>query len=345
MSALAEKRDCILEATSGLVFPFGPPSSHLQSRQVNLSLEEGASSIASRKFCFLNFEPEIVAPVGLLVKSLSDGKSTRVSFSEDDSSVSEKSGFLGHFSDPNPLPETKNQLRVLERLLIAIFSNEEVPSGVEELQKRESEFLASVLRRKFGLKVELPLSTSQLREVLSPQLILPSHKRKEENRKFVFKQISKVLRSRFAKGLKTSFLRKVNKKVIDDEFYQHYFGALSEASKIPLEDFILPGSCTKRVGQSKTFTDSYIRLIHQSESFRADFERELRALIVSNLKAIVRAKIAKVLSKYEKEKALSEGGEESNRGFGDRRGKLPWTCQEISTAIRCVLRFFANDQT
>lgn len=345
MIALAEERDNILEATSRFIFPFGPPSSHPLSRQMNLSREEGPTSTASRRFCFLNSEPEIVAPIGTFAKSSNDERSTRVSFSEDDSSVSGKSGFLGHLSDPNPLPETKNQLRVLEKLLIAIFFNDEVPMGVEELQRKESEFLASVLQRKFGLKVELPLSTCQLREALSPQIIHPSHKRKEENRKFVFKKISKVLRSKFAKGLKIGSLRKVNKKVIDDEFYKHYFGALSEASKIPLEDFILPGSCTKRVGQSKTFTDSYIRLINQSESFRADFERELRAHIVSNLKPIVRAKIAKILSKYEQEISLSEGRGKSNRGCGDRKAKLPWTCQEISTAFRSVLQFLTNDQT
>lgn len=224
-----------------------------------------------------------------------------------------------------------------KNLIFKAFLNTPILSEDLQVSSKDLDFFLSVLQRKFGITISENSSKNVLEAIQSLHFI-SSKKRKEENRKYVFKRVTKVLRNRYIQSIRLN--RKISKQSIDESFYKHYFGELSVLTGKPIEEFFLPGSCTNKVGFNKTFTDGYITLIKQSQSFRHDFERELQTLIESDVKQMVIPKISKMLKKVERQMANLPEGSDLSSFFSDKKGKLPWTCAEIKTAFQCVLQSF-----
>lgn len=225
----------------------------------------------------------------------------------------------------------------VKKLIFKAFLNTPILYEDTQIPSPDFELFLSVVKRKFGIVVSDSSSEDTIEAIQSLHL-LSSKKRKEENRKYVFKRVTKVLRSRYIQSSKLN--RKISKQSIDEAFYKYYFGELSVITGKPIEEFFLPGSCTNKVGFNKTFTDGYITLIKQSASFREDFERELQNLIESDVRQMVIPKISKMLRKVEKQMANLPTGSDLSSFFSDKKGKLPWTCAEIQTAFQCVLQSF-----
>lgn len=226
------------------------------------------------------------------------------------------------------------------RVMLKVFMGEEITSQEASLSEQDRSVLLLILRQKFGLPSDfgqnqsLTFSLNSLRDS-------NSKKRKEENRKYVFKRVSKVLRAQFC----TQRLgpRRPNKQTIDEEFFHYYFSDLAAKLRRPLREFYFPGSCTNKIGLSKTFTSAYISLIKQSPIFRADFERELLKLVSSNTQKLVEAKVLRMAPKIDHLRQKIHLSKEASYSLIDRKGKLPWTLSEINTAYKCVLQSF-NDK-
>lgn len=223
-----------------------------------------------------------------------------------------------------------------QKVLLKVFANEEVAPQDLEMSVGDQRILAAFIQRKFGLRVQN--EKVDLLELVHSLRNFPSKKRKEENRKFVFKRVTKLLRGKFTQSARLT--RKVEKRRVDEGFYQHYFEQTAAAMNVPICEFYLPGSCTNKAGSNKTFTDGYINLIKASDLFRKDFEEELQELVNSDIKRMVRNKASKIFTKIEALRA--QHGEERviNYLLNDKKGKLPWTLNEITTALRCVLASF-----
>lgn len=225
------------------------------------------------------------------------------------------------------------------QLIFRVLADEEILPKHLEISELDKTVLSLVLRQKFGIRAE-NWDASNLLSTLNKLRSFPSKKRKEENRKFVFKRVSKVLRVQFC--LQSNSKRKINKQEIDEGFFRHYFEDLAQCTGQPLEEFYLPGSCTNKIGLNKTFTAAYIELIKRSGPFRVDFARELKVFMDSNLKKMVESKVAKMLPKIEqlRRRVVEDGA--SSYGIIDKKGKLPWSIVEITTAFRCVLSSFSE---
>lgn len=242
------------------------------------------------------------------------------------------------FEDESLISKEISNNLVLQ-LIFKVLADEEIQPKHLEISELDKTVLSLVLRQKFGIRAEQWDGTNLL-STLNKLRSFPSKKRKEENRKFVFKRVSKVLRVQFC--MQSNSKRKVNKQEIDEGFFRHYFEDLAKGTGQPLEEFYLPGSCTNKIGLNKTFTAAYIELIKRSAPFRADFARELKVFMDSNLKKMVESKVAKMLPKIEQlRKRVVEDGA-SSYGIIDKKGKLPWSIVEITTAFRCVLSSFSE---
>lgn len=224
----------------------------------------------------------------------------------------------------------------VQRLVLRAFTNEEIPPQELELCPKDQVIFLAILKRKFGLKLEE--EGANLQEVVRAISGFQSKKRKEENRKYVFKRVTKSLRTKFTES--AHYARRVSKQTIDADFYQHYFGQLAQQLGKQLQEFYLPGSCTGLTASNKTFTDGYISLIKQSDTFRNDFELALRNLIQGGIREMVRSKVAKMFRKLDALQA--QAGEEARTKYvlADKKGKLPWTATEIRKALTCVLDSF-----
>lgn len=225
------------------------------------------------------------------------------------------------------------------RIMLKIFMGEEVTPQEASLSDQDRCVLLLILRQKFGLPSDFGQNQS-FTIALNSLRDIHSKKRKEENRKYVFKRVSKVLRAQFCAQRLGS--RRPNKQTIDEEFFHFYFAELAAKMRRPLREFYFPGSCTSKIGLSKTFTTAYINLIKQSPIFRSDFERELLKLVSSNTRRLVEAKILRMAPKIDRLRQRIHLCKEASYSLIDRKGKLPWTLSEINTAYKCVLLSFSD---
>lgn len=184
------------------------------------------------------------------------------------------------------------------------------------------------------LNLPKQMLSDKLNEILNTH---KSHKRTEENNKFVFKYITKELKKRFYAEKKLSQC-----KSSELLFYHEYFADTAGALSLPLDFFYDP--LYKTVNQNprfKSINNKYLKIVFQSPRFKADFFEFLENQFEPRYAQTIEAKITKILRglKSKLYKSTSDGSEvdEIFRGFlyrlkRNKKCKLPWTLAEIRAA-------------
>lgn len=164
-----------------------------------------------------------------------------------------------------------------------------------------------------------------------------SQKRTEENIKFVYKHTLKYMKSKFYD--KNNFRYNKESEVL---FYRHYFGFSAMAGGIDLQEFYDPLNSNYNGKKKGTISNSHLTLLFSCESFREEFFRYVRNEFKKDYQSSIYKKIERMFLKLESEldKHGDEGKSEIINKFNDKlkrqkKTKLPWSSQEIDTAISC----------
>lgn len=171
-----------------------------------------------------------------------------------------------------------------------------------------------------------------------------SHKRPEENYKFVFKRCLDYMKEAFRKSHP-----EINKKNMERKFYEHYFLDISKETGIPLEHFFDPknGACDE-ANVPKTINGTYIKNISKSDEFKKEFTAFMTGeLRTENLNSLT-GKIDALITKWEKQiadaKSLPDVIESIRKDIEkNKKAKLPWTIKEIDEAIKSVQWLFDSN--
>lgn len=222
--------------------------------------------------------------------------------------------------------------------VLKIFKGVDLDPGDIPLTEGDKLLVFSILRRKFDLKLTPAMDPNQILEEIAKIPKLHSKKRKEENRKFVFKSVIKALRKSFIEANNIS--PRESKKTIDEKFYRNYFEETSNVLSIELKEFFLPGSSVHKTMGTKTFTDKYIQLIKKSRKFVADFDLELKKFTEDKISYVVEKKVKKMFAKFGQMLRKNDENNVIKYVLEDKKGKLPWTKREIQEAVDCVSKSF-----
>lgn len=164
-----------------------------------------------------------------------------------------------------------------------------------------------------------------------------SHKRPEENYKFVFKRCLDHMKEAFRKTHTD-----IKKKDMERKFYEHYFLDISKQTGLALEHFFDPKNGSPEAKDvPKTINGTYIKNISKSESFKKEFLAFMMgSLRQENLNSL-QGKIDALITKWEKQ--IAEGSSlqktiaEIKKDIEEnKKAKLPWTIREIDEAIKSV---------
>lgn len=164
-----------------------------------------------------------------------------------------------------------------------------------------------------------------------------SHKRTEENNKFVFKYITKELKKRFYEERKLSQCKKSELL-----FYHHYFAETADRLNLPLDFFYDP--LYKTVNQNprfKSINNKYLKNVFKSPQFKEDFFKFLGCDFEQRYSDTIGSKIKKILRGLKSKLYKSDpGGKDVDIIFNtflerlkrNKKCKLPWTLAEIRAA-------------
>lgn len=197
------------------------------------------------------------------------------------------------------------------------------------------------------INLQGPIEKSKLSETyawLVSEYSGNSHKRVEENTKFIFKHTLKRLKTDFFESQGAGN----GSAATEEAFYDHYFGVIK--GKLPLEAFFDPLNQKQRrpVNSPKTLSLNYIELVFSSPSFRANFERYIghpnpeESEFLSEYSSTVNSKLQKTFyaweKRFDKANCASEAGREMLDYFEkNHQCKLPWTKAEVLAAVRVFL--------
>lgn len=188
------------------------------------------------------------------------------------------------------------------------------------------------------------MNRQALSEALSSFRHMGSTKRFEENVKFVFKLTIKKLKQNFLNQRR--FLNFSKRREMF--FYRYYFERISRETRIPLNAFYEPLVLNAK---HKTLNKDYIRLVMRAEGFRGDFWEYIRSgeLRDDYQKCLFR-KLTKLLQKFERV-VRGWGRRKSGEGITrirsyfqkNKQSKLPWTENEITGSIDCLVDFVESN--
>ena len=188
------------------------------------------------------------------------------------------------------------------------------------------------------------LSIAHLKQSVDKIFESQGNKRPEENYKFAFKRVLKVMKSNFKKTHppKTSSNRRNHEKA----FYQFYFKSIAEKKKIPIESFFHPRtSRPQNRNQQKTINSEYIKAISESRPFIQKFSEHL-SVLAEDSKALIESKIFGLLGQFENylQDFPTEGVKKITEYVTkNKKCKLPWTTKEIGDAVKVVEDLFSKN--
>lgn len=165
------------------------------------------------------------------------------------------------------------------------------------------------------------------------QLLIDSMplKRPEECYKFILTRVLKNLKYQFETDLEPN-------ECAENRLYEHYFGQIALALKVPLEVFKYPLTRSSR-GQLTLNSDYYGRLFKSSDFVKATFEYLNNALIAEYKREAVK-KIDVLVGRWAEMLIAGQNGQTETQHLiirqiaENRRCKLPWTIGEVKSAVK-----------
>lgn len=203
--------------------------------------------------------------------------------------------------------------------------------SLDELSDFHLELIATIIRRKFALKEDLPDNATPKEKVLSffGKSLPKSFKRTEENNKFVFKHTIKLMKQNLRK--KTG--DELAPVELESRFNELYFAGAN-------------GSLTRGTGKAGSLSLATLRKAFLDQRFAEDFQRfligpsgEEDSPLVNSYIASIPKKLSKLFRKWER--VFEEDSEKAqaqvlNYFRLNAQCKLPWTVEEILTATRSI---------
>jgi hypothetical protein len=233
-------------------------------------------------------------------------------------------------------------------LLIKIFSDSKSFEPKElALKPIEKNLFVHLMQRKFNLNLNAStgsfasLDVGDLTELILAATDKKSNKRIEERKKFVFKQIIKLIKQKFCG---TSKIRSHPSN--SGLFYQHDFGDLVTSNdNITLEMFYDPLNPKLKNPVFKTLSNEYISLIFKSADFKVHFIAEMDPeTFILNYRSGLSNKLQVLLDRWEqlvqKNVPADELAKEMTKYFRENRQcKFPWTVREIRHSLQSFGKF------
>lgn len=221
----------------------------------------------------------------------------------------------------------------LNHLLVKLFTCEEIQE--EDLSLKESEFkiLNFVVHKKFTRRIDINFSNPKvddLKSTINNLLISITHKKNDQNRRFVLGRAIKNLKKRYKNE------SKVKKEELEESFYNHYFKETAESEEISIKDFYYTIGVNKK---RKTIDDSYFEKIFKSERFLKELIEYIKSEFNLECKKEIKDKIEKMLKKWDdkytdEEFFCKEYMKRVKQYFLDNtKCKLPWSVNEIKVAV------------
>lgn len=229
-------------------------------------------------------------------------------------------------------------------LLKKLFTGENTEDLDFFLSSIEKQILAALISRKFDQSLKSVLSIAHLKQSIDKIFESQGNKRPEENYKFAFKRVLKVMKSNFKKTHppKTNSHRRNHEKA----FYEFYFKSIAEKKKIPIESFFHPRtSRPQNRNQQKTINSEYIKAISESRPFIQKFSEHL-SVLAEDSKALIESKIFGLLGQFENylQDFPTEGVKKITEYVTkNKKCKLPWTTKEIGDAVKVVEDLFSKN--
>lgn len=132
-----------------------------------------------------------------------------------------------------------------------------------------------------------------------------SHKRPEENYKFVFKRCLKYMMDKFAS--KTG-LFKLKKPDFEHEFYKNYFECVAAEEKIPLETFYHPkNKKSKDKSIARTISTGYVQHIIKNQTFVDEFMNFMNNRLLKDYVDKIKKKLWTLVRSWEEQCGSLEG--------------------------------------
>jgi hypothetical protein len=166
--------------------------------------------------------------------------------------------------------------------------------------------------------------------IVSTQL---STKRREENNKFIYKFVLKILKSNFQNDSKNEIA-----------FYQHYFADFAKSHQMTIEAFIDP---LNKKGANSTINSDFLKRIFSVEKFAEDFKTILFNHFEDFYYSSIVTKIKKILKIYYHSINTETKSQTYSKfsNFISKKGiKFPWCINEIKNAIKQINQECLNFQ-
>lgn len=252
----------------------------------------------------------------------------------------------------NTVFKKNKQFTKLYEFLHSIFVEEhfsiEKFNGLNFIEKIVVE---EILQRKFKIDVfNLPGQT--LLEAIDNDRLnlifkIKSAHRSEENKKFIFKHVMRILRRQFKH--KSDKISQTENNDIDNSFLKHYFLETSQITGNQLIDYMDPLTKSNKNSRFKSLKAGFFALVFMAKEFKSDFLRQLQSQeFEEDYKKQTEGKLRKIISRLNKiqKKSASEVNICENIRVYFRcsqQCKLPWSKNEIECARKFFQEYLANN--
>lgn len=162
-----------------------------------------------------------------------------------------------------------------------------------------------------------------------------STKRKEENNKFIYKFVLKILKLKYQKKQK-------QKRFKYKSFYQYYFGNYAKKNNQKLEDFKDP---LNKKGKKSSINSIFLERIFSVKKFKKDFENILLNEFQNFYHSSIDSKIKRILDIYYHYIKMETKIDTylNFKNFISKKGiKFPWFHTEINHAMFQLREEFIN---
>ena len=236
-------------------------------------------------------------------------------------------------------------LRQVCIILTDLFGNSFDCSKYPALTPEQLLLVETVMHKKTGLTESFndnygidKSQAERLEELYAIREFHKSTKRTEENIKFVYKHTLKFLKSQF----NTEHKLRYNKES-EVQFYRFYFAALAEQRETSLDLYFDP-LLTNKGGKtnSKTISNSHLRLVFENEEFKSQFFAYLDDQFKEDYQSSILKKIERMFVDLENELSNKDEPERKrvmlnfiNKLRQKKRVKFPWSSAEIESSRTC----------
>jgi hypothetical protein len=205
----------------------------------------------------------------------------------------------------------------------------------------EYKILRAVIERKFCIILPQKLNSftlaKDLQDILDKEMTKPL--RPEQQYKFVFKKIFKMLKNDFKQFTPNNGLFK---EQFESLFISYYFQEVADKHQIDLSILVPPTNSISNT-HFRSINKQYVSWISKSEKFMVQYNDIYHNRFLKSCKQEIESKIESLLNNWNYSQISNQAKQESdllNYIRLSKRCKLPWTIKEIQCALVASQKLF-----